>query len=433
MRAPIKVAVVLVVLALGAAACGGSAASATGGLVASDLQREAPSAPADDVAAVAAGGRVFAAAAYAQLASSGDGNVVFSPTSIRLALAMAYAGARGETATQMAGVLDFTLEGSRLHAALNALDQALASRNRDEGADPNTGQPRRVQISVANAIWGQEGFTFLSDFLDTLAQNYGAGMRVVDFRHAAEQARQTINQWIADQTNNRITELIPQGVLDELTRLVITNAIYLNANWSMAFDPDATGDAAFTLLDGSQVTASMMHEEEGLLYAAGNGWQAVELPYVGDEVAMLFVVPDAGRFSEVEGEVGGGLFDQIRAALSPRQVQLGLPKFEFHFKAGIAGMLASMGMPLAFDPDQADFSGMSTEEELYISDVIHEAFIKVDEAGTEAAAATAVVIGTTAMPIDVVNLRIDRPFLFTLYDRATGEILFMGRVVNPAA
>jgi serpin B len=344
---------------------------------------------------------------------------------------MTYAGAQGQTAEEMAEVLRFDLQGEALHAAFNALDQELDSRNRVEPT-LDDGVERKVQLSIANALWGQEGFTFVPGFLDTLAANYGAGMRIVDFIEATEAARQAINDWVAGETNDRITDLIPEGVLSEMTRLVLTNAVYLDATWSSVFEKDATYDAPFFLLDGSEATVPTMHQESFFPYAAGDGWQAVELPYVGEELAMVFLVPDAGRFAEVEGLVGAGLFDEAVTALENANVRLALPKFEFRFKSSVADLLKAMGMPTAFDPGAADFSGMSTEGALFISDVIHEAFIKVDEEGTEAAAATAVIIDLTSAPSEVIDLAIDRPFLFSLYDRETGEILFLGRVLDPS-
>jgi serpin B len=438
MRARTTAAALAAVLALTAAACGGdegegnstTSAAPPGMLIASDLQRAAPTASPADVAAVAAGNNAFAAAAYALLAQQ-EGNLVYSPASIRLALAMTYAGAGGRTAEEMADVLRFDLQGEALHAAFNALDQELASRNRIEPTLED-GIERKVQLSIANSLWGQQGFTFTPEFLDTLAADYGAGMRVVDFVNATEAARQAINDWVAGKTNERITDLIPEGVLSEMTRLVLTNAVYLDATWSSIFSKDDSFDAPFNLLDGSQVSVPTMHQQSFFPYAAGDGWQAVELPYVGEELAMLFLVPDAGRFAEVEGLVGSGLLDEVVAALQGAEVNLALPKFDFHFKASVADLLKAMGMPTAFDPEAADFSGMSTEADLFISDVIHEAFIKVDEEGTEAAAATAVIMDLTSAPSEIVDLTIDRPFLFALYDRETGEILFMGRVLDPA-
>jgi serpin B len=438
MRARIPAAALVAVLALVAAACGNDGGEATsttptvpqGMLIASDLERAAPTASAADVAAVAAGNNAFAAAAYALLAAQNEGNLVYSPASIRLALAMTYAGAAGDTAAQMADVLHFDLQGEALHAAFNALDQELDARNRVEPTLED-GIERKVQLSIANALWGQQGFTFVPAFLDTLAANYGAGMRVVDYVTAAEAARQAINDWVAEETNDRITDLIPEGALDEMTRLVLTNAVYLDATWSSVFTKDATFDAPFYRLDGSEVSVPTMHQQAFFPYAAGDGWQAVELPYVGEELAMLFVVPDSGRFAEIEGLVASGLLDDVVGGLAGAQVNLALPKFDFSSKASVADLLKQMGMPAAFDAAVADFSGMSTEASLYISDVIHEAFIKVDEEGTEAAAATAVIIGLTSAPSEIVDLAIDRPFLFSLYDRATGEILFLGRVLDP--
>jgi len=432
MRSRLTAAALAALLALTAAACGGDdGGTVSGGLVASELERAAPTASVADVAAVAAGNNAFAAAAYALLAAQEQGNLVYSPASIRLALAMTYAGAKGQTAAEMAEVLRFDLQGEALHAAFNALDQALASRNRVEPT-LDDGVERKVQLSIANALWGQQGFTFVPEFLDILAADYGAGMRIVDFVEATEAARRAINDWVAGETNDRITDLIPEGVLSEMTRLVLTNAVYLDATWSSIFEKDATYDAPFFLLDGSEVTVPTMHQQSFFPYAAGDGWQAVELPYVGEELAMLFLVPDAGRFAAVEGMLAGGLLDEVVGGLEGAEVSLALPKFEFRFKSSVADLLKALGMPTAFDPDAADFSGMSAEAALFISDVIHEAFIKVDEEGTEAAAATAVIMDLTAAPGEIIPLAVDRPFLFSLYDRETGEILFLGRVLNPA-
>jgi serpin B len=289
---------------------------------------------------------------------------------------------------------------------------------------------RKVLVTIANALWGQDGHAFEADFLDALAENYGAGMRIVDFVGATEAARGVINEWVADETNDRITDLIPEGALGPMVRMVLTNAVYLDATWRVPFDPEATADGPFTLLDGPQVTVPIMHQEESLPYASGEGWQAVELPYVGGELAMTILVPDAGRYGEIEADAGA-LLDAVRGS-EVRMVRLGLPSFEFRTQTGLGDVLRRLGMPGAFDPATADFSGMTAAERLFISDVIHEAFIAVDEAGTEAAAATAVVMRATGAPMDAVTLEIDRPFLFSLYDRETGAVLFMGRVLDPS-
>jgi serpin B len=425
-----RVAIAVIVLALVAAACGDdSPGEADMQLIASDIERVDSTASADDLAAVAQAQQEFAAALYAILAEE-PGDLVFSPASIHIAMAMALAGAGGDTGAQIAAALGVDgIDPARLHDALNALDALLEARNRVE--PPQDGKERKVELSIVNSLWGQSGFAFEQAFLDLLAANYGVGLRVVDFKTTAEEARNAINAWVAEHTNNRITELLPQGVVDELTRLVLTNAVYLDATWATPFDPEATSDQTFVLLDGTEVTVPTMHASLSIPYARGDGWQAVELPYTGHELSMLVVVPDEGRFGEIEGRLASGLIDEVRAALAQTEVQLSLPRFEIRTQADLNAALAALGIVHAFDPNAADFTGISTEEQLYISGVLHEAFIAVDEAGTEAAAATAVVIGTTSAPIEVVRLDVDRPFLFALQDRESGAALFLGRVLDP--
>jgi len=428
-----RITMLLAALTVLVAACGDDAApiAAGPGLVASDLTRETSAAPDEDLAAVSAAEQAFAAQLYRVLAVD-EGNLVFSPLSIHLALAMALGGAGGETATEMEAALQVPgLDAERLHAALNALDAVLESRNRTE--PPIDDREQQVQVSVVNSLWGQEGFAFIDAYLDLLARNYGAGVRVVDFEQAAEEARLAINEWVAEQTNDRITDLIPEGAVDELTRLVLVNAVYLDATWASPFSHDATFDAPFTLLDGTEVSVATMHAPLSARYGRGEGWQAIDLPYTGDEFSMLIVVPDEGRFAEIEALVAGGLLDEARASLEQSQVDLALPKFEMRNQLSLVDALRALGMTAAFDPESADFTGISVEAQLYVTDVIHEAFIAVDEDGTEAAAATAVINGATSMPVDVIALDIDRPFLFFLQDRATGAVLFLGRVVNPTA
>ena len=429
-----RLTLLLVVLALFAAACGDDTprASGTDGVATSDLAREVSTAPDADLAAVSAAEQAFAAELYRVLAAD-EGNLVVSPLSIHIALAMALGGAEGDTAAEMAQALQVAgLDPSALHGALNALDATLESRNRTE--PPIDDREQQVQVSVVNSLWGQDGFAFVQEYLDLLARNYGAGIRLVDFRQAAEEARVAINAWVAEETNDRITDLIPQGSIDDLTRLVLVNAVYLDATWARPFDPEATFDAPFVRLDGSEVAVPTMHGYQlHALYAVGDGWQAIDLPYTGDELSMLVVVPDAGQFADVEGRLTGGLLDEVRTGLTPSVVDLSLPKFEIRNQLSLVEALQALGISAAFDPGASDFTGISTGDQLYISGVIHEAFIAVDEAGTEAAAATAVIIGTTSMPTDIVALDIDRPFLFFLQDRATGALLFVGRVVDPTA
>ncbi|MCK5434684.1 MAG: serpin family protein, partial [Dehalococcoidales bacterium] len=244
--------------------------------------------------------------------------------------------------------------------------------------------------------------------------------------------RLTINNWVSDQTEGRIEDLIPQGVIDALTRLVLTNAIYFNAAWEYPFDGDMTEDGPFYLLDGGEVIVPMMSQTESFGYAEGDEYQAVELPYDGGELSMVILLPQTGHFDAFEGSLDAQQVDAIMGRLEYSQVSLTMPKFEFESGFGLKETLAAMGMPVAFSRD-ADFSGMTGNRDLFIADVIHKAFVSVDEAGTEAAAATAVVMELTAVPEVPVEVTADRPFIFLIRDIETGTILFVGRIVDPSA
>ncbi|NJD66980.1 MAG: serpin family protein, partial [Chloroflexi bacterium] len=285
----------------------------------------------------------------------------------------------------------------------------------------------------AYLLWGQRDYPFHDSVLDTLATKYGAGIRLVDYIKATEDARKAINAWVSDQTRERIPELIPDGVLNSDTRLVLTNAIYLNAPWMHRFNKDATAPGPFTRLDGSTVEAQLMRLSEELRFAKGSGYQAVELPYVDGSLSMLVIVPDAGEFADFQSAFNADTLETIVSDLKTAQVQLAFPRFEYRTQASLKDALKELGMPIAFEPNLADFSAMSPDgQPLYIQDVIHEAFIAVDEDGTEAAAATAVIVGDTSAPVDVVELTVDRPFLYAIRDNETGAILFLGRVVDPS-
>jgi serpin B len=397
-------------------------------------QSKKPRATSPDVAApdledLVRGNSEFAFDLYQHLRQEkGDGNLFYSPFSISLALAMTYAGARGETERQMTDTLHFRLPQERLHPALNGLDLELASRG--EGGAGKDGEGFR--LNIVNATWGQEGYEFLPGFLDTLAENYGAGLRLLDFADDPEAARRAINDWVSEQTEGRIEDLLPQGVIDALTRLVLTNAIYFNAAWATPFESGSTADGAFHLLDGSEVTVPMMHQTESFGYAEGEGYQAVELPYDGQELSMVILLPEAGEFEPFERSLDAGRVNGILEDLAHRQVALSMPKFEFESEFGLAKTLVAMGMSDAFT-GAADFSGMTGTRELFISDVVHKAFVTVDEAGTEAAAATAVVMKLLAVAEEPVEVAVDHPFIFLIRDIETGTILFVGRVTDPGA
>jgi serpin B len=401
---------------------------AAGEVLKSDKERIAsPDVSPNEQALLVEGNSAFAFELYKELKEKG-GNLFYSPYSISLALAMTYAGASGETAQQMADTLQFMLEQASLHPAFNWLDAELAKRG--EGAQGKDGEGFR--LNIVNAIWGQEDYEFLPAFLDVLAENYGAGLRIVDFITETEASRLAINDWVSKQTEGRIKDLIPQGAIDALTRLVLTNAIYFNAAWEHSFDKKMTADGPFYLLDGEQVIVPMMKQTESFGYTEGEGYQAVELQYDGGELSMVILLPEAGKVEAFEEGLQSQQVDAIINDMQNIQVALTMPRFEFDSEFRLKDTLAGMGMPIAFS-SAADLSGMTGKRELAISDVVHKAFVAVDEAGTEAAAATAVIVGLTAVPEPLVEVTINRPFIFLIRDIETGAILFVGRVLNPGA
>jgi len=294
--------------------------------------------------------------------------------------------------------------------------------------------PQYLQI-VMGSTPTQAGLEIIQEFLDTLAVNYGAGMRTVDFVNAAEAARQAINDWVSEETAGRIKDLIPPGAIDDLTRLVLTNAIYFKASWLEPFDPKDTADGAFHLLDGSEVTVPMMHKAAlRTRYGETGGVQAVEIPYYPGNVSFLLMLPPQGEFEGFEASLDAEAIDEILSEMSDADVDLRMPRFEFESDVDLKDQLKALGMEKAFDFDQADFTGIAVKgvQNLYISDALHKALISVNEQGTEAAAATAVIVGDeSAYPLAEVNA--DRPFVFLIRANATGTVLFMGRVVDPSS
>ena len=422
-----RVFLCLLAFALVASTLAGCASSASASELRSNKARIEPAPGADAPVELVAGNNAFAFDLYQQL-SGKQGNLFYSPYSISTALAMTYAGARGETAQQMAAALHYDLSQEDLHAAFNVLDQLLQSPDGSESA---------FRLNIANALWGQNDFEFLDAFLDVLAQNYGAGMRLVDFAQS-EAARQAINQWVSDATQGKIDDLIPPGVLSADTRLVLTNAIYFYGKWALPFDPNSTHDAPFALPDGSTVSVPLMTQQSFFDYMQGDGYQAIMLPYQDSEMSMVLLLPEADRFDEIEAAFTPEMIAEIVSGFNTQEVSLYAPKFTFEStldgEFGLANLLKTLGMLNAFDPNQADFSGIAGGRDLFISDILHKAFVAVDEEGTEAAAATGVVVGVTSAPVEpLVTMRLDHPFLFLIRDNDTGSILFMGRVMNPAA
>lgn len=418
-----KIFSLVIILSTLLAACSPSASIE---IVESNKRRETnPSTRGDDIKSLVDGNNTFAFDIYNSLRSE-NGNLILSPYSISLALAMTYAGARGETEAQMARTLHFTPQG-KLHPSFNTLDLALEKEpiNLDKDKEP-------MQLNIANAVWAEKTFSFLPEFLDTIAINYGAGVNLADFKNEPNQERTTINNWVSDQTEDKINDLLPDGSITTDTRMVLVNAIYFKADWLDQFDANHTGDYPFNLLDGTQVNIPMMGQGMYIPYTQGEGYTAVELPYAGDTAAMDIIVPDVGKFEDIESALTGDMFNTIIGNMSQTSLMLSLPKFKFESSFGLSYTLDQLGMVDAFNANTADFSGMTGNKDLFIGNVIHKAFVAVDEEGTEAAAATAVIMEAAGAPMWDVSLLVDRPFIFIIRDKVNGQILFIGRVLNPA-
>lgn len=380
--------------------------------------------PQGDTGVVVGGHNAFTWDLYADLREgAGEGNVFFSPFSVTSALGMTLAGANGDTEAEMKTVLGVEGDEAAWHGALGALTRDLSG---DLG--------RGYTLHVANRLFGQADFTFEEDFLGICEDDYGAPLESLDFVADPEAARERVNDWVASQTADRIQDLLPQGSVTGDTRLVLANAIYFLADWASAFDPEQTSDAGFTKLDGETVTVPMMHmdldslETHGVEAGWSEGVAVLRLPYQDDEVSMVLLVPDAhDGLPDLEAGLDAARWQALTADLTPASVPIGLPRFELEFEADLGAALSGLGMPTAFS-DGADFTGIAADGGLSISGVYHKAFVKVDEAGTEAAAATGVVVGVTSAPMPIVA---DRPFLFAIQDDLTGALLFVGRVTDP--
>ncbi len=416
----------VVAASLALSACSSAATVAPGDTI--ELARSAVARVAAnpaDAALAASAINAFGLELYAKLAADAP-NAILSPASIALALGMARAGAKGQTAAEMDAVLH-NLASDANASWLNALDAALAARS-GTFKDAN-GQDLSVALRIANAPFAQQGMALQQAYLDALASRWGAGLRLVDYRNATEAARKAINGWVGDQTEQRIPELLAPGVLDAMSRLTLVNAIYLKAAWQDPFEASATASGSFTTAAGKAITVPLMHATTGLRYAKGTGWQAAEIPYIGGSLAMTVILPD--NLAAFERGFDAATLDAITSALADTQVTLTLPKFSIETKADLGALLAALGMPTAFGAS-ADFSGITAAEQLAISAVIHQANIDVDEKGTTAAAATAVVLRATGMPAQPVTVTADHPFLFALRDVPTGTVLFLGRVGDPS-
>lgn len=383
---------------------------------------QAPALLTPDQAAVAQGNNAFAVDLYGQLRKQ-DGNLFFSPESISTALAMAYAGAQGTTASEMAATLHFTLPPTRLHPAMGAL---LASLNA-----PHPG----YQLRVADALWAEKDYKFLDDFLKLTKDDYGAGLKQVDFKTAPDASRVTINQWVEQQTEDKIKDLLPAGIIRSDTALVLTNAIYFKGDWQTQFSKAATQDEDFHLSAAQAVKTPLMHLQTKLRYFDGGTFQAVDIPYKSGELSMVVFLPtDAAGLSAFEQALTAANAEKwLSGGWRSNKIILTLPKFKMSSGFELAAALRALGMKQAFQRGGADFSGMTGKKDLWISAAIHKAFVDVNEEGTEAAAATGIVMRSMSMSYEAppIVFRVDHPFVFLIRDNRSGAILFMGRVTDP--
>ena len=357
--------------------------------------------------------------------SQGSGNVFFSPASISTALAMAYEGARGSTAEEMRTVLHFPADSQTRRAEFAALIDAI------NGADSN------CTLRTANSMWVQQDFRILDEYLNAIRNYYRSNVTSVDYVGAAEQARLTINSWVENQTNGKIKDLIPAGALDSLTRVVLTNAIYFKGDWVQQFNESATSDAKFHA-PSQDVSVKLMKRVDGearFKYASTSDVQALEMPYTGGRTSMLVLLPAASDTAALEKSLTAEKIAGWRGSLKEQQVKLYFPKFKLECKYSLKDTLEKMGMPTAFS-GAADFSGVDGKQDLYISQVLHKSYVDVNEKGTEAAAATAVIlegkgIGTVEPPIPV--FKADHPFIFLIIDNQSGAVLFLGKLADPSS
>ncbi len=379
-----------------------------------------PEVPAADLKTLSDGNSAFAVELYQALAAK-PGNVVVSPYSISSALAMTYAGARGKTADEMKAVLHFDLPAGKLHPAFGGVSDSFQT----------AGKNRPYELNIANALWSQQGLKLEPAFLAITGKSYGAGVREVDFGQP-EAARGTINKWVGEQTKEKIPELLKAGDIFPAVRLVLTNAVYFQGNWTQQFDKARTVDLDFEMAPGENVKVPMMRQEKAKVRSATTAdFRLHEIPYDGDRWRMIFVLPTKRHgLREVEAKLAAVQLRDAIAALRPNETDVAMPRFKFRKSLKLRGPLEKLGMPTAFTR-AADFSGITRQTDLCINNVIHEACIEVDEKGTVAAAATAVVMVEVSDRIEANPFHLDQPFLFILHDSLTDTILFLGRVSDP--
>lgn len=381
--------------------------------------REIPAELRPGVEALAKGNAEFATDLYAKLAFK-EGNLFFSPFSISTALAMTYAGARGETAREMAEVLHLSTSADSLPPVYRALQTSL-ERGVELGG---------YRLNIANRLWGQEGFAWRPEYREVTRTGYGAEMQALDFRKDPEQARVTINEWVSEKTEKRISELLQPGVLDDETRLVLTNAVYFKGTWARQFDAQRTVDGPFRVSEARTVQVPMMDQRGPFPHGRTDQLQILELPYEGGDLSMLILLPhELNDLREIESSLNAANLSAWTQGLATSEITVKMPRFLINSEFSLGETLAAMGMPSAFRAEAADFSGMDGARDLFLSAVVHKAFVEVNEEGTEAAAATGGTMSLTSFS----GFIADHPFLFLIRDNITGSILFLGRVIDPTS
>ena len=383
-----------------------------------------PTVSAADLDAAVAGNTAFGIKAMEAADPAHTSNAILSPYSITQALALAAVGANGSTRTEIETAMSFSLPQERLNPALNKIELLLAAKARGgTGSTPS--------MNIVNTVWSQQGYALQPAFLDTIALNFGAGVRQLDFQHASEAARTNINSYIAEQTHDRITELIPGGAVDANTRVVLTNAIWFKADWATGFKDSATANEPFTAAGGTASNVPFMHRTGRMAAAQAADFDAVDLPYMGGQLSMTLILPAKGSFDAFLSGLNPARLKQVTSALQDSLVELSMPKFEINTQPDMSGALRAFGMHDAFDPARADFSNLNGARDLYVAGVFHKAYIGVDERGTEAAVATGVAFEIAAVeffPEAPRQIKFNRPFIFLIRDRETGLILFMGKI-----
>jgi serpin B len=397
------------------AACGGAGLSEPAGVtvLGADVQRSDPARRSEDLHALTRAQVDFALDLYRAVSDEQQGDLAIGPGSLHVALSMMLAGADGDTAQEMTAVLHVGDLDERLHDLNNALDRELRSR----------GEEPQVEVDIANRLWAAHGLPLQRQFVTTLARHYGAGLAEVDFGGQPERARAAVNKWVATSTRDKISELFPAGTITHDTRLVLANAVHLDADWKFPFPASGTGPALFRLADGT-VEVETMHYDEYLPSGRGPGWTAVRLPYAGEQLSMTVVVPE--DLPAFERSLDAALLSEIDASIEDGGIHLALPRFTATTHLSLTDTLAEIGMPSAFGPG-ADFSGMTGTPGLYLAAVEHEVLVEVDEEGTKAAGASGGAFAGSHGP----TVTVDRPFLFLVQDEPTGAVLFLGRVVDP--